>query len=43
VPDLFEAYSRQHAPVALPDFLTALSTLVANEWLVLDDEPVTTE
>jgi flavin-dependent dehydrogenase len=43
VPDLFEAYSRLHAPVALPDFLTALSTLVANEWLVFDDEPVTTE
>ena len=29
VPDLFEAYNRLGPPVALPSFLTALSTLVA--------------
>jgi hypothetical protein len=29
VPDLFEAYNRACPPVALPDFLTALSTLIA--------------
>jgi flavin-dependent dehydrogenase len=29
VPDLYEAYNRACTPVALPDFLTALSTLVA--------------
>ena len=29
VPDLYEAYNRACTPAALPDFLTALSTLVA--------------
>lgn len=29
VPDLFEAYNRAYAPVALPDFLGALSVLLA--------------
>ena len=36
VPDLFEAYNRRHPPVSLPDFLSALSTVVANGWLVQD-------
>lgn len=30
VPDIFEAYNRTCTPVALPNFLAALSTLVAN-------------
>ena len=34
VPDLFEAYCRRAAPVALPDFLYALATAVARRWLV---------
>jgi flavin-dependent dehydrogenase len=34
VPDLFEAYNRRHAPVALPDFVAALSTAIAHDWLV---------
>jgi len=34
VPDLFDAYNRGHAPVALPDFLAALSTAVAQKWLL---------
>ena len=34
VPDLFEAYNRRHAPVSLPDFLTALATAVARGFLV---------
>lgn len=34
VPDLFEAYNRRHAPVSLPDFLTALATIVARGFLV---------
>jgi flavin-dependent dehydrogenase len=34
VPDLFEAYNRRHAPVTLPDFLTALATAVARGFLV---------
>ena len=29
VPDLYEAYNRQCAPVSLPDFLGALSVLLA--------------
>jgi hypothetical protein len=33
VPDLFDAYNRNGAPAALPDFLGALSTLVAFEVL----------
>jgi len=33
VPDLFEAYTRQHPPVGLPDFLRALSFLVARRLL----------
>lgn len=35
VPHLFEIYNRSHAPVSLQDFLTALSTLVARQWLTL--------
>jgi flavin-dependent dehydrogenase len=34
VPDLFEAYCRRAAPVALPDFLYALATAVSRRWLV---------
>jgi flavin-dependent dehydrogenase len=34
VPNLFAAYQRRAGPVALPDFLAALSTLVARGWLV---------
>ena len=34
VPDLFEAYNRICAPVSLPDFLTALSALVAKRFLI---------
>ncbi len=34
VPDLFAAYNRLHAPVALPDFLAALSTAVGRKWLL---------
>ena len=34
VPDLFDAYNRRHAPVSLPDFLTALATVVARGFLV---------
>jgi hypothetical protein len=33
VPDLFEAYARQRSPVELPDFLRALSFLVARRLL----------
>jgi flavin-dependent dehydrogenase len=33
VPDLFEAYLRRSAPVALPDFLAALATAIAHHWL----------
>jgi 2-polyprenyl-6-methoxyphenol hydroxylase-like FAD-dependent oxidoreductase len=33
VPDLFAAYNRRHAPVSLPDFLTALATAVALGYL----------
>jgi hypothetical protein len=29
VPDLFDAYNRRFAPVALPDFLGALSVMIA--------------
>lgn len=36
VPDLFEAYNRQAAPAALPDFLAALAFLVANRALQTD-------
>jgi flavin-dependent dehydrogenase len=34
VPDLFEAYCRDHGAVPLPDFLLALATAVARRWLV---------
>lgn len=34
VGDLFAAYTRLCGPVALPDFLLALATAVAREWLV---------
>ena len=34
VPDLFEAYNRAYAPVALPNFLAALAMLLASEILV---------
>lgn len=34
VPDVFEAYNRRHAPVSLPDFLTALATAVASGFLL---------
>ena len=34
VPDLFEAYCRRLAPVALPDFLFVLATALARGWLV---------
>ncbi|MGQ0734901.1 MAG: hypothetical protein ACT4QD_14755, partial [Acidobacteriota bacterium] len=33
VPELIEAYNRRAAPVALPDFLTALAALIARGWL----------
>ena len=33
VPDIFEAYNRTCTPVALPNFLAALSTLVAKRVL----------
>ena len=29
VPDMYEAYCRDFAPVSLPDFLTALATLIS--------------
>jgi len=34
VPDAFDAYNKQHAPVALPNFLGALATAIAKGWLV---------
>jgi FAD-dependent halogenase len=34
VGELFDAYVRRQAPVALPDFLRALATLLARGWLV---------
>jgi flavin-dependent dehydrogenase len=37
VPDVFEAYNRACAPVALPNFLAALATLIAGG--VLTDQP----
>jgi flavin-dependent dehydrogenase len=37
VPALFEAYNRRHAPVALPDFLAALSVAIAQHWLLWCD------
>ena len=36
VPDLFDAYGRRIAPVALPDFLRALATALARGWLVAE-------
>jgi 2-polyprenyl-6-methoxyphenol hydroxylase-like FAD-dependent oxidoreductase len=33
VPALFEAYNTRHAPVSLPDFLAALATAIADQWL----------
>lgn len=36
VPDLFEAYVRRAGPVALPDFLMAVSAAVARGWLVAE-------
>jgi hypothetical protein len=38
VPDLFDAYQRRCGPASLPGFLTALSTLVAERWLWLEDD-----
>ena len=38
VPQLFEIYNRSRAPVSMQDFLTALSTLVAREWLIISDQ-----
>ncbi len=38
VPDLFETCVRYSGPVALPDFLTALATAVARDWLVWSDD-----
>ena len=35
--ELFAAYVRRFAPVAPPDFLTALATAVANGWLTWQD------
>jgi hypothetical protein len=34
VPDLFAAYNHRHQPVALPDFLGALATVLARKWLI---------
>ena len=34
VPDLFEAYNQRNAPVILPDFLGALSLLLATGALI---------
>jgi flavin-dependent dehydrogenase len=34
VPALFDAYMQRHAPVALPDFLAALSRALADKWLL---------
>jgi flavin-dependent dehydrogenase len=34
VPDLFAAYNQHHAPVTWPDFLGALATAFARNWLV---------
>ncbi len=39
VPDLFVAYCRRTAPVALPDFLYALATAVSRRWLVYNGAP----
>lgn len=36
VPDLFDGYCRRNAPVALPDFLLALASAIADGWLVND-------
>lgn len=38
VPDLFEAYNRANRPVALPDFLGALSVLLGKELLVNESD-----
>jgi hypothetical protein len=38
VPDLFDAYCRRAAPVALPDFLAAMATVVARRWLIWSPE-----
>jgi hypothetical protein len=37
VPALFDAYNRHRAPVALPQFLSALATVVGHQWLVWCD------
>lgn len=37
VPELFAAYNREHAPVALPDFLAALAVGIAHQWLLWCD------
>ena len=34
VPDLFAAYTQGQSPVPLPDFLRALATTLAHQWLV---------
>jgi hypothetical protein len=33
VPELFEAYNRRLPPVAMPEFLAALATAIAQRWL----------
>jgi 2-polyprenyl-6-methoxyphenol hydroxylase-like FAD-dependent oxidoreductase len=38
VPELFEAYGRLRGPTALPDFLGALATAIAEKWLVWCDK-----
>ena len=37
VPELFEAYNNRLAPVALPEFLAALATAIAQRWLLWCD------
>jgi hypothetical protein len=36
VPELFKIYCERSGPVALPDFLVALSTALARRWLVAE-------
>jgi hypothetical protein len=36
VPDLFELYNTQAAPVGLAQFLTALATAVARKWILVE-------
>jgi flavin-dependent dehydrogenase len=37
VPELFSAYNARHAPVAMPDFLSALTAAIAQRWLLWCD------